>query len=179
MAGRAEFVAVGRITRAHGVKGELAVLPLSQVEARFEPGSRVLAGPDHRPLTVAAVRLHRSRLLVTFDEITDRMSAEAVAGSYLFVAAEAVPAPPEGEYWPHELVGCRVETTNGRALGEIREVVHGPANDLWVAKNEDGAETLIPALKDVVRSVDVETRRVEVAEIPGLTVPETDGEGNG
>jgi 16S rRNA processing protein RimM len=179
MAGQAEFVAVGRITRAHGVKGEVAVLPLSQIESRFDPGSRLLAGPEHRPLTVAAARAHRSRLLVTFDQIPDRTAAEAVAGSYLFVPAEAVPAAPEGQYWPHQLVGCRVETNRGRALGEIREVVHGAANDLWVARTENGAETLIPALKDVVRSVDVEAGRVEVEEIPGLTVPDDEGNSHG
>jgi 16S rRNA processing protein RimM len=179
MAEQAEFVAVGRIIRAHGVKGEVAVLPLSQIESRFEPGSRVLGGTEHRPLTVAAVRPHRSRLLVTFEEIADRTAAQAAAGSYLFVPAREVPPPPEGEYWPHQLMGCRVETNRGLVLGEIREIVHGLANDLWVARTDDGAETLIPALKDVVRSVDLEARRIEVDEIPGLTVPETKGEGHG
>jgi 16S rRNA processing protein RimM len=175
MAQEAEFVAVGRITRAHGVKGEVAVLPLSQVEERFEPGSRLLAGPEHRPLTVAEVRPDRSRLLVTFEELRDRTAAEAVAGAYLFVPAAAVPEPPEGEYWPHQLVGCSVVTDQGDRLGEITEVVRGPANDIWVASGDDGREVLIPALKDVVVSVDVTTGRVEVKPIPGITIPEEEG----
>jgi 16S rRNA processing protein RimM len=172
MAGQAGFVAVGRITRAHGVKGEVAVLPLSQVEGRFDPGSRLLAGPEHRALTVADVRPHRSRLLVTFEELPDRGAAEAVAGSYLFVRTADVPAPPEGEYWPHQLVGCTVVTDRGDRLGEVREVVQGQANDIWVAVGDDGREVLIPALRDVVVGVDVDRGRVEVRAIPGLTVPE-------
>jgi 16S rRNA processing protein RimM len=172
MAAEAEFVAVGRITRAHGVKGEVAVLPLSQVEGRFEPGSRLLAGPEHRGLTVMSVRPHRSRLLVTFEELPDRTSSEAVAGTYLFVPATEVPAPPEGEFWPHQLVGCTVVTDRGDVLGELREVVQGQANDIWVAAGGEGREVLIPALKDVVMAVDLEARRVEVKAIPGLTVPE-------
>jgi 16S rRNA processing protein RimM len=172
MAGEAEFVAVGRITRAHGVKGEVAVLPLTQVQGRFEPGSRLLAGPEHRPLTVSAVRPHRSRLLVTFEELPDRTAAETMAGAYLFVPAEDVPTPPEGEFWPHQLVGCSVVTDRGDRLGVIKEVVHGVANDIWVAVGDDGREVLIPALKDVVTSVDLKAGRVEVRAVPGLTVPE-------
>jgi 16S rRNA processing protein RimM len=172
MAAEAEFVAVGRITRAHGVKGEVAVLPLSQVEGRFEPGSRLLAGTEHRALTVASVRPDRSRLLVMFEELPDRTSAEAVAGSYLFVPAAEVPAAPEGEFWPHQLVGCTVVTDRGGRLGEVREVVQGQANDIWVAAGDDGREVLIPALKDVVVAVDLDAHRVVVRAIPGLTVPE-------
>lgn len=168
----AAFIAVGRVTRAHGVHGEVAVLPLSQVEGRFVRGSRLLAGPEHRPITVASERPHRNRLLVTFEEIADRTEAERLAGSYLFVPATEVGPPPPGEFWPHQLVGADVRTDRGRALGRVAEIVHGPANDLWVARTEDGAEVLIPALKDVVVSVDVDERRVVVAEIPGLTVPE-------
>ena len=174
MAAGADYVAVGRITRAHGIRGEVTVLPLSQIESRFTPGSRLLAGPEHRPLTIAATRAHRSRLLVTFEEVLDRTQAEALAGWYLFVATSEVPAPPEGEFWPHQLVGLRVETDEGTELGELREVVRGIANDLWVARAEEGPEVLIPALKDVVREVDLEAGRIVVRAIPGLTVPESE-----
>jgi 16S rRNA processing protein RimM len=172
MAADAEFIAVGRITRTHGVHGEVAVLPLSQVQARFEPGSRLLAGPEHRPVTVGSARPHRSRLLVSFDGITDRTQAAELAGGYLFISAADVAPPPPGEFWPHDLVGCRVETQAGMELGRLEEVIHGPANDIWVARSEGGGEVLIPALKDVVLDVDVAGGRVLVADVPGLTVPE-------
>ena len=174
MAADPEFIAVGRITRAHGVHGEVAVLPLSQVESRFEPGSLLLAGPEHRPVTVASERPHGSRLLVAFDEIGDRTQAEELAGAYLFVNAADVAPPPPGEFWPHQLVGCRVLTEGGRDLGRVAEVVHGPANDIWVTRSEDGTEALVPALRDVVREVDVAAGRVVVAEVPGLTVPDAE-----
>jgi 16S rRNA processing protein RimM len=165
-------VAVGRITRAHGVKGEVAVLPLSQVPSRFEPGSRLFLDEGReRAVTVAASRAHQQRLLVSFREVPDRTAAEALNGTYLFVPVEEVPAPPEGEFWAHELIGCSVWTESGRALGEVREVVHGPANDWWVAAG-DGGETMIPALRDVVRSVDVAQRHIVVADVPGITAPE-------
>jgi 16S rRNA processing protein RimM len=166
-----EWVAVGRITRAHGVKGEVAVLVLSQVAERFQPGSRLfLDEGDTRPMTVTAARPHRQRLLVQFDQVGDRDAAEALQGSYLFVPASAAPSLPEGEFWTHDLIGCEVTTSGGRSLGHIREVIHTPANDVWSAEGEHG-EVLIPALKDVVERVDVPGRRVVVREIEGLTVP--------
>jgi len=164
-----DWIAVGRIARAHGVKGEVAVLPLSDVKARFLAGSRLFAGDvAHRQLTVTSSRPHQQRLLVVFDELRDRDAAQAVAGEYLFVPAEEAPPLPEGEYWPHELEGCEVSTVGGRTLGRIREIVRTAANDVWVAEGA-GGQVLIPALKDVVESVDVVSRRVVVREVPGLT----------
>jgi 16S rRNA processing protein RimM len=168
MAGGGAVVAVGRITRAHGVKGEVAVLPLTQVDERFAPGSRLTVEGGDDALTVVASRPHRGRLLVTFEGVKDRDRAETLRGAYLVVPVSEVPPLPEGEYWPHELVGCEVRTETGTPLGTIREVLHTEANDVWVARTEDG-ETLIPALKDVVASVDVAGGMVVVREIPGLT----------
>lgn len=166
-----EWIAVGRITRAHGVRGEVSVLPLSSVGDRFEPGAKLFVGEsEDRPLTVAKCRLHRHRMLVGFAEVVGRESAEGLRGNYLFVPAGWAPDLPSGEYWTHQLIGCEVVTTDGRFLGRIAEVMATQANDVWAARSGD-EEVLIPALKDVVKEVDVKARRVVVREIPGLTVP--------
>jgi len=168
---RPQWVAVGRITRPHGVKGEVAVLPLSDVESRFEPGSTLfLDERTDRPLTVALSRPHRQRLLVTFRGVADRTAAEELQGRYLFVPASSAPSLPEGEYWSYDLIGCQVLTEEGRHLGEVREVIHTPANDVWATQGE-GGEVLIPALKDVVQEVDTAARRIVIREVPGLTTP--------
>ena len=161
---------VGKITKAHGLRGEVTVLVLTEVESRFEPGS-VLRLEDGRELTVAAVRPDRGRLLVTFEGYADRTAAEPLGGRYLFVPESDVPDLPEGAFWPHQLEGCEVATEAGRELGTIREVVLGVANDIWITGPPE-AEVLIPALKDVVVSVDIPGRRVVVRDVPGLTVPE-------
>ncbi len=160
-------VAVGKITRAHGVTGEVAVLVLSEVEGRFADGA-VLYLEDGRSLTVEESRPHRGRLLVRFREIPDRDRAERLLGMYLVVPEAEVPELPESAYWPHQLEGCEVVTEGGRSLGTLREVIANPANDIWVVV-DGGGETLVPALKDVVVSVDVDAKRVVVREIPGLT----------
>jgi 16S rRNA processing protein RimM len=166
------WVAVGRVTRAHGVHGEVAVLSLTDVAERFEAGSRLSPGEGTGlPLTIISARPHRDRLLVRFEEVPDRTAAEALSGSYLFVPGASSPALPEGEFWPHQIVGAEVRTDSGRSLGRIVEIVRTAANDVWVARGDQG-ESLIPALRDLVLSVDVASRRVVVREAPGLTVPE-------
>jgi 16S rRNA processing protein RimM len=161
---------VGKVTKAHGLRGEVTVLVLSEVDSRFELGA-VLHLEDGRALTVAAVRPDRGRLLVTFEGYDDRTAAEELHGRYLFIPHSDVPELPEGSFWPHQLEGCEVVTEAGRQLGVIREVVLGVANDIWITGPPE-AEVLIPALKDVVVSVDVGARRVVVRDVPGLTVPE-------
>jgi 16S rRNA processing protein RimM len=168
----AGWIAVGRIGRAHGVRGEVAVLPLSEVPGRLDPGSQLFVGENgDRPLTVAAARPHQQRVLVRFAEVGDRDAASALTGAYLFVPRGSSPSLPEGSYWPHELEGCEVRTTSGRVLGEIREVVRTPANDVWVTALAGDGELLIPALRDVIASVDLAERLVVVHEISGITTP--------
>lgn len=166
-------VVVGRVTRAHGVGGEVSVLVLSEVPDRFADGATVWL-EDGRPLVVDSSRENRGRLLIRFREIRDRATAEALRGSFLAVPESALPELPEGSWWPHQLEGSEVLTEEGRSLGTLVEVVLNPANDLWVTRDAD-REVLIPALRDVIVSVDVGAKRVVVRDIPGLTTPEEEG----
>jgi 16S rRNA processing protein RimM len=162
-------VAVGRIGKAHGVHGEVSVLVLSDVPERFSVGAELWL-EDARQLTVAEARPYRDRLLVRFRGIDDRTRAEALQTLLLVVPESASPDLPGGSWWDHQIEGCELETEGGRALGTVREVIHTAANDVWSAVDEQGTETLIPVLKDVLVSVDVDHKRIVVKEIPGLTV---------
>jgi len=161
-------VAVGRITRPHGVRGEVAVLVLSEVAERFAEGAVVYL-EDGRSLTVESSRPHGDRLLVRFREVRDRAEAEALRRAVLVVPESTSPPLPEGSWWDHQVEGCEVLTEDGRSLGAVREVIHTAANDVWSAVAADGRETLIPVLTEVLVSVDVAARRIVVREIPGLT----------
>lgn len=163
-------VAVGRIVSPHGVRGELGVLVLSEVEGRFAPGAEVLL-PDGRALRVRASRPHRGGLLVTFEGVEDRDAAAALAGSVVSVPAASSPPLPEGRWWDHDLMGCAVTTDTGLDLGTVDDVIHSPANDIWSVLGPTG-ETLIPVLKDLLVSVDVAAKRIVVRAVPGLTTPE-------
>jgi 16S rRNA processing protein RimM len=164
-------VAVGRITRAHGVQGEVAVLVISEVPERFRAGA-TLWTEDGRAFTVSASRSHGDRLLVRFEGVGDRDQADALRGTLLVVPESASPVLPEGTWWDHQIVGCSVETGTGRALGTVRDVIHTAANDVWSVFDDAETETLIPVIEDVIVEVDVAAKRIVVREVPGLTAPE-------
>jgi len=164
-------IVVGLVTRAHGLRGEVAVQNRSDNPDRWVPGAVVFT-EQGRSLTVRAARMQGVKLTVTFDEVADRTAAEALRGAVLVVPVSWLPDLGEDEWWPHDLEGCRVMTESGRDLGEVREVIANPANDLWVADEAAGAETLVPALKDVLIDVDVAAKRIVVRDVPGLTVPD-------
>ena len=134
---------VGRIGRAHGLRGELAVTLSSDRTERLAPGSVLTSAAG--PLVVIASRPHQQRWLVRFEGIDDRNAAEALLGTVLF--AEAMPAVGE-EMWVHELIGSIVRDRSGADLGVVEAVEANPASDLLVL---DG-ERLLPLTFVVERS---------------------------
>jgi 16S rRNA processing protein RimM len=171
---REPTVVVGKVTKAHGIRGEVAVEVRSDNPERFTDGARVFT-PEGRELTIERVHAHGQRTLVRFAGVTDRTAAEALAGTLLEVPESWLPELGDGEYWPFQLEGCTVVTEAGRELGTVSEVIPNPANDLWVAVDGAGTETLVPALRDLILEVDLAAKRIHVRDVPGLTVPDDEG----
>jgi 16S rRNA processing protein RimM len=167
-------IVVGVVTKPHGIRGELTVQSRSDNPDRWRPDALVFdrEGASYR---VREVRPHGNHLLVRFDGIDDRSAADRLRGRELLVPESWLPSLPRGEWWPHQIEGCRVVTEGGRELGVVTEVIANPANDLWVALDPSGSETLVPALDDLLVEVDVEAKRIVVREVAGLTVPEDAG----
>ena len=162
---------VGRVVRAHGIAGEVAVeVRTDSPDVRFADGTAVDTDPPERgPLTVRRTRWHSGRLLVCFDEVADRSAAEALRGTLL--VADSSTSPPgddPDEFWDHQLVGLVAVTTAGVVLGEVEEVAHPPGADALVIRTADGAELLVPFVRAIVPEVDVARGRVVVDPPPGL-----------
>ena len=163
-------VVVGHVTRAHGIKGEVAIEVRSDEPTRFAAGATVFT-ESGRALEIERSQPHGGRMLVKILGVGDRAGAEALRGTVLVVPESWLPELADGEYWPFQLEGCAVITEAGRELGAVTEVIANPANDLWVAVDDGGVETLVPAIRDVIVEVDVEAKRIVVRDLPGLTAP--------
>ena len=118
---------VGRIGRAHGLRGEVAVQLTSDRSERLAPGAELFI--DDRSVIVATARPHQQRMLVRFEGVADRTAAEALQGAVL--TAETLPTEGD-ELWVHELVGCTVRDVAGTDLGLVEAVEANPASDLLV-----------------------------------------------
>jgi 16S rRNA processing protein RimM len=122
---------VGRVGRAHGLKGDVRVTLTSDRRERLDPGAVLYA--DTRELVVATSRQHSGRWVVRFVGVDDRTAAEALRGVTL--SADALDAA-EGELWVHELVGSRVHDRTGTDLGVVVAVEANPASDLLVLDDD-------------------------------------------
>jgi 16S rRNA processing protein RimM len=148
-----ELVAVGRIVKVHGIRGEVVVHVLSDVPGRFDPGADVVL--DGAPTTVASSRPHQGRLLVRFEGVTDRNAAELLRGRVL--EAPAADLDDTDTYFVHELVGMPVLGDDGRGHGTVTDHVELPAAagyDLLEVTREDGSVWLLPAVDDYVEVAD-------------------------
>jgi 16S rRNA processing protein RimM len=164
-----DYVVVGRIGRAHGLKGEVFVEPRTdEPERRFAAGQ--VLGTGAGSLTVADSRTHSGRLVVRFEEHADRTAAEAARGTELTcrVDPDEMPEDPD-EFYDHQLAGLRVETTTGEAVGELDRVEHGAAQDLLVIRTPE-REVLFPFVSALVPEVDVAGGRIVIDDKPGLLV---------
>ena len=162
-----DYVVVGVIGPAHGLRGEVFVEPRTdEPQRRFEAGSTL--DSSRGPLTVASARTHSGRLVVLFEELADRTAAEAARGTELTVGVEPGESPDDPEeFYDHQLVGLRVETTAGDLVGELARIEHNAAQDLLVIRTPD-REVLFPFVEALVPEVDVRGGRIVIDDRPGL-----------
>ena len=164
-----ETVAVGRVLRPHGVRGEVVVEVLSDVPGRFKKGSRltgVREGEPTVPLVVAVSRRHKSGAVVRFAGVEDREGAEELRGLDLEVLRAEVPAAPPGTYYQYELLGCLCRN-DGEELGRVAEVVEDGGGVLLIVEGE-GGRVPVPYVNEFLRGVDVAAGRIDLALPPGL-----------
>ena len=175
-------VVVGRIGRAHGIRGEVTVEPRTdEPELRFADGAALMIEGSDRVLFVERMHWHSGRLLISFDGVDDRNAAEALRGSLLEVerADDESPDDPE-EFYDSQLIGCAA-VVDGEPVGEVTDVIHLPAQDL-LAVHLSGtdatvADVLVPFVQAFVPTVDVTARRVVLTPPPGLLdSPDADDE---
>jgi 16S rRNA processing protein RimM len=163
-------IAIGMITGAHGLRGELKVELHTDFPERFVPNMQVYLGEDLDPALITTARPHQGQMLVQFDEITDRDAAEELRGLWIFVPESEAIELEEDTYFIHDIVGLSVQTEDGNLLGTVEEVLATGANDVYVVKTPGvpPREILLPAIADVVKEVDLAAGVMTVTLLPGL-----------
>jgi 16S rRNA processing protein RimM len=165
-----ELVVVGRVHRPHGLAGELSVEVLTEIEARFAPGSRLIwaRNAERREVTLASVRRHGKRLLISVAGVSDAAGARELSGGDLCVEAAAGVPVREGFYLDRELRGWACEDPAGRVLGRVRGLEKTAAGPTLTVVLEDGREALVPFVGGIIVKVDREGQRVVLDPPEGL-----------
>jgi 16S rRNA processing protein RimM len=169
-----DMVLVGRIARAHGIRGQVIVAAETDFpEERYRPGSVVYIrrgagdGPIE-PLTITAVRFHRGRPIIQLEGVDTMNAAEELAGHDLRVSTEALQPLPPGMFYHHDLVGCAVETPEGLPIGAVIRVEGAGEGSRLVVQGRGLEEVLIPMNDAIIVGVHVAGRRIVVQPPDGL-----------
>ena len=158
---------VGRVARAHGIRGHVIVNPETDfVEDRFRPGQVVLVGPADRTRAyeILESRIHQGRPIVRFAGIDTMSVAETLAGADLWLREQDLEPLPAGTFYRHDLVGCDVVDTQGTRIGRVT-AVEGSLDRSRLVVDE---HTLIPLVGGICVAVDIAARRVTIDPPEGL-----------
>lgn len=145
----------------HGIKGEIQALLLTDFPERITEGLEVfITCPDPRKSPVKTIvrssRPFKKGILIRLEGVDDRDAAEELRGATLEIPEGDVQPLPEGNFYIYQLIGLEVKSLQGEYLGVLEEVLQGPANDVYVVR-DDNSEVLVPALRKIVREVDLES----------------------
>ena len=167
---RGDTLLVGRVARAHGNRGEVIVnLETDFPEERFVAGRELIVEAVGRTerRRITSARFHQGRPLLALEGVATMTDAEALAGAELKIPAADAGVLPENTYYRHDLVGCEVRDTQGRAIGHVTRV-DGPLERSILAVDTPRGEALIPLVAEICVSVDLAERLIVVAPPEGL-----------
>ena len=160
-----EFIAIGEIVAPQGTKGKLKIKVLTDFPARFTANSTVYI--NRQPITIENSTWYKGMVAIKVPAIDSRQDAERLRGAIIEIPHSQLQPLPKGQYYLFQLIGLEVWTMDGELLGNVREVLTAESNDNYVVSGDKG-EFLIPAIEDVVKSVDLKAKRITIEPLEGL-----------
>ena len=162
------FLVIGQITKPHGVRGEVRVLPLTDDATRFTWLEKAFVGEHNpQPVVVESARLHKEMVLVKLMGFDGRNAAEQLRGQWLQILVEDAIPLAENEYYLYQLEGLQVVSDEGQQLGKLVDVIETKANNVFVVEGALG-QILLPDTTEVILEIDFENGRMIVTLLPGL-----------
>jgi len=166
-------ISIGYVSAAHGVKGEVRIVPLTDFPERFD-GMEVLSlylnGAPLRRLNVSRVRRHEGKgELIVESDVPNRNEAERLVGASVLIEPEDRVPLPEGSFWVDDLIGLSVvDKKEGKVLGVVEDLLSAGGNEVYEIRDENGKRHYIPAVGDFVKEIDLPSGKMSVELIEGL-----------
>lgn len=167
---RTDVIAIGKISKPVGTRGEVKILPLTDDMQRFTPLQAAWIGRDAAHVELKKIvkkRIDAKHVVLQLQGIETIEEAERIKNFYLFIQQEDAVTPRPGSFFIDDIIGCEVVTEEQAVVGVITDVLSLPMNDVWVVK-KGSKEILLPAVKAIIRQVDVESKRIMVHAVDGL-----------
>ena len=167
-AGEPEYLVVGFLRRAHGVRGEMVMEVHTDFPERLKANTKVFVGDSHRPMTLDSARFHNEGLIVKFENVDTPEDAAHYRNQLVYVTTADRPQLPKGQYYLHELIGFDVVDEEENSIGKLTEIMQTGANDVYVVTRPDGSEILLPVIPSVVLNIEADRRLIRVHLLDGL-----------
>lgn len=162
------WIAVGEIIGTFGIKGDLKVRLLTDFPERFARTPTLYLGDERAPRASTNAREHKNMVLLHLAGVETPEEGDRLRGTMLYVPEGEISALPPDQFYLHDVVGMRVLHVNGTELGTVVDVLPTGGNDVYVVHGADGRESMLPAVKEFIRAMDVSARTITVDPIPGL-----------
>jgi len=166
--GEPVYLTVGFLRRPHGVQGEIILDLHTDFPERLKSGRKLFLGEEHKPMTLVSARPHAKGMLIKFKGVETPEAVGQFRNQWVYVQASDVPPLPKGQLYQHELFGFAVVDESGNLLGELVEILETGANDVYVVRDANGRETLLPAIPSVILEIDPARRLILVHMLEGL-----------
>ena len=160
-----DWIPVGRVTRTHGLKGELKFFPADQDDIVVQKDQQIRLGET--TFKIKSVRGVKSPFIVKFEGVDSIEAAQSLSGQEVLVAKEDFESLPEGEYYRFEIEGLKAFDDTGKYYGVIEEIIATGSNDVYVVRG-DGKEWLVPMIDSVVQNIDMEEGKLIFHCVEGL-----------
>ena len=160
-----DWIPVGRVTRTHGLKGELKFFPTDQEDFAVQNGQKILLG--EATFKIKSVRGAKKPFIIKFEGVDSIEAAQSLAGQEVQVAREDFESLPKGEYYRFEIEGLKVFDDTGKYYGVIEDIIETGSNDVYVVREND-KEWLVPMIDSVVQSIDLEQGKLIFHCVEGL-----------
>lgn len=164
------LILIGKVAATHGLKGQLRITSYSgHFDSLLVADTVILKDPSGTAttLSVTAATIHGKKLIIAFTGLDDINRVQHLVGSEVYLRLDQLPDTEEGEYYWHDLIGLSVVTVAGELLGVLQSIIETGSNDVYVVKSAD-RELLIPALEDVITSIDLTAGIMTVTPVTGL-----------
>ena len=141
----------------------------TDIPNRFSELDAVYVGQQHTRHVIESVRPYKGEMIILkLANFDDANAAEALRNAELQIPLSKVAKLPPDSYYQHDILGLQVLTLGGKAVGTIVDIIVTGSNDVYVVKTLDGTQQLIPAIKDVIKQIDLIRRTMHIDPIPGL-----------
>ena len=157
---------IGKIVNTHGLRGEVKIVPWTDVPEVFEEISYAYIKGEKKE--IKSVKYQKNNIIVKFSGIDDINDAEKLKNQVLTTDREELPKLPEGVYYITDLLGCDVVLKDGEKVGILSDVLPTGSNDVYVVKREDKKDLLLPVIEQVVLDVNIDEKKVTVNIMEGL-----------